>query len=317
MAPRTRLTRLRSSTPPTFLRSQNLRYQRSPMATMVLFDRMGDLAETGRPIDMITMVEELARHKEVEAIGGVAYLSSLVDGLAERLSIAHYVRMVRQAAGARHIAHGTAAISELARKGATIPELRSHLAELDGIAAQYESDNSETNHVRGFDSVPDLLSLEITPLDYLVQGLIPTRSLTLWTGTDGTAKTFLAQNLAIAVSTGGKFLGSQCRKMPVLYLDYEKPDFVVRSRLELMGAKLTRYLKLWGMWLPAQPPQIGSQLLPAIAREVRPLLIFDPFRYAHTAEENDSTEMMQVMRDLRACVTVRRHGNHLSPSRKS
>ena len=60
-----------------------------------IFSRMRDLQETGRPVDMITLAEELDRRKEVEAIGGVAYLSSLIDGVPERPSIEHYVRIVR------------------------------------------------------------------------------------------------------------------------------------------------------------------------------------------------------------------------------
>ncbi len=60
-----------------------------------IFSRMRDLQDAGRPVDMITLAEELDRRKEVEAIGGVAYLSSLIDGLPERPSIEHYVRIVR------------------------------------------------------------------------------------------------------------------------------------------------------------------------------------------------------------------------------
>jgi replicative DNA helicase len=60
-----------------------------------IFSRMRDLQDSGRPVDMITLAEELDRRKEVEAIGGVAYLSSLIDGLPERPSIEHYVRIVR------------------------------------------------------------------------------------------------------------------------------------------------------------------------------------------------------------------------------
>src|SRR5271167_1441771 len=60
-----------------------------------IYSRMRDLQETGRPVDMITLVEELDRKKEVEAIGGAAYLSSLIDGVPERPSIEHYVRIVK------------------------------------------------------------------------------------------------------------------------------------------------------------------------------------------------------------------------------
>ena len=273
-------------------------------ANGIIYSRMRDLLDSGRPVDMITLSVELEQHSEVEAIGGVEYLSSLIDGVVERPSIAYYVKIVRSAAGARAVAHGTEAICELARKGLAVPELRARLADLERLAGQYESSNSAAP-IRGFDSVPNLLTMQIDPMDYVVQGLIPSRSLTLWTGTDGTAKTFLAQKMAVAVSTGAKFLGAQCRKMPVLYLDYENPNFVVRQRLELMGAEPNNLnLKVWGTWLAEQPPQIGNQILPTIAKEVRPLMLFDPFRYSHGAEENDSTEMMQVMKDLRACVVA-------------
>jgi replicative DNA helicase len=63
-----------------------------------IFSRMRVLQESGRPVDMITLVEELDRRKEVEAIGGVAYLSSLIDGVPERPSIEHYIRIVRNKA---------------------------------------------------------------------------------------------------------------------------------------------------------------------------------------------------------------------------
>jgi len=63
-----------------------------------IYSRMRDLLESGRPVDMITLVEELDRRKEVEAIGGVAYLSSLIDGVPERPSVEHYVRIVRDKA---------------------------------------------------------------------------------------------------------------------------------------------------------------------------------------------------------------------------
>jgi replicative DNA helicase len=63
-----------------------------------IFARMTDLQALGRPVDMITLAEELDRRKEVEAIGGVAYLSSLIDGVPDRPSIEHYVRIVRNKA---------------------------------------------------------------------------------------------------------------------------------------------------------------------------------------------------------------------------
>jgi hypothetical protein len=63
-------------------------------------------------------------------------------------------------------------------------------------------------------------------------------------------------------------------------------------------------LKIWGTWLEHQPPLIGSELLLTIAKETRPFILFDPFRYSHSAEENDSTEMMGIMQHLRYCAAA-------------
>ncbi|MBZ5648338.1 MAG: replicative DNA helicase [Acidobacteriia bacterium] len=70
-----------------------------------IFSRMMELAESGRPIDIITLPEELGRHKEVEAIGGVAYLSSLTDGVPRRPNIEHHIRIVKDKAMLRGLIH--------------------------------------------------------------------------------------------------------------------------------------------------------------------------------------------------------------------
>jgi replicative DNA helicase len=66
-----------------------------------IFTRMVDLAESSRPIDGITLVEEMDRRKELEAIGDVAYISRLVDGVPDRPSIAYYVDIVKEKAQLR------------------------------------------------------------------------------------------------------------------------------------------------------------------------------------------------------------------------
>src|SRR5205814_9643807 len=75
-----------------------------------IYGRMVDLAESSRPIDMITLIEELDRHKDLQAIGDVAYVSSLVEGVPDRPSIGLYVSIVGQKAQCRGlilVAHGT------------------------------------------------------------------------------------------------------------------------------------------------------------------------------------------------------------------
>jgi putative DNA primase/helicase len=66
-----------------------------------IYARMVDLAESARPIDLRTLIEELERHEELQSVGDVSYISSLVDGVLGGPSIQHHVRMVREAAERR------------------------------------------------------------------------------------------------------------------------------------------------------------------------------------------------------------------------
>ncbi|HLJ30536.1 MAG TPA: replicative DNA helicase [Candidatus Angelobacter sp.] len=70
-----------------------------------IYLRMMELAETGRPIDFVTLTEQLGQHKEIEAVGGVAYVTSLTDGLPRVKNIEQYVRIVKDKALLRGLIH--------------------------------------------------------------------------------------------------------------------------------------------------------------------------------------------------------------------
>ncbi len=60
-----------------------------------IFLRMSELIDTGHAVDIVTLSNELAKYKEIEAVGGVAYLASLTEGLPRRPVIEDYVRIVK------------------------------------------------------------------------------------------------------------------------------------------------------------------------------------------------------------------------------
>src|ERR1700679_916784 len=68
-----------------------------------IYSRMAELIDSSRAVDIVTLAEELARRKEVEAVGGVAYLASLTEGLPRRVSIEEYVRIVKDKSLARQL----------------------------------------------------------------------------------------------------------------------------------------------------------------------------------------------------------------------
>lgn len=60
-----------------------------------IYSCMLALSEVGHAVDIITVAEELRKRKELDAVGGVAYLASLTEGLPRNFSVESYVRIVR------------------------------------------------------------------------------------------------------------------------------------------------------------------------------------------------------------------------------
>jgi hypothetical protein len=154
--------------------------------------------------------------------------------------------------------------------------------------------------IRAWDEIPDVMTLAAPKTEWIVEGLIPRASVTLLAGEPGSYKSWLALTLLRSVMTGGKFLERECAALTALYLDRENPLTVVRDRLAMLGIESLGSTKIWGGWLPDAPPTIGDRRLLEMARERRPLIIFDSLIRFHSADENSATEMAEVMQNLRA-----------------
>ena len=186
-----------------------------------IFSRMRDLQDTGRPVDMITLAEELDRRKEVEAVGGIAYLSSLIDGVPERPSVEHYVRIVRNKA----LLRGLINIAQTA-----IAEAIEHSDEAEEVINRAEQgifQLSEDRLGQGFSDIPSIvrgsfgsldelysrgqeitgLATHYTQLDKMTMGFQPS-DLVIIAARPSMGKTSLAMNIAENVAIeDGKVVG--------------------------------------------------------------------------------------------------------------
>ncbi len=82
-----------------------------------IFERMVQLDEDRKAIDSVTLTEELNRHDELEAAGGVAYLGALLDGVPRVTNVEHYARIVKEKAMLRSLAHAANNIQQSALAG--------------------------------------------------------------------------------------------------------------------------------------------------------------------------------------------------------
>jgi replicative DNA helicase len=68
-----------------------------------VFEKMLLLMNSSRPIDLVTLKEELQRASELESVGGAAYLASLTDGLPRALNIEFYAQIIKEKSTLRRL----------------------------------------------------------------------------------------------------------------------------------------------------------------------------------------------------------------------
>lgn len=127
-----------------------------------IYGRMVDLNDTGRPVDIVTLTEELSRRKEVESVGGVAYISSLTEGLPRRENIEHYVKIVKDKALLRGLIHAAnSAIGHALEQSDTAEEI------IDAAESAIFR-ISESRIGRGFSGIKEIVQGSFGSIDALL-----------------------------------------------------------------------------------------------------------------------------------------------------
>ena len=126
-----------------------------------IYARMAELIDARHAVDIVTLSEELARRKEVEAVGGVAYLASLTEGLPRRPSIEEYVRIVKdKSLGRQLIGICSTAITRAADQS------EEALTVLDAAESGL-LEVSERGITRGFAGIPEIVRDSFGTIDNL------------------------------------------------------------------------------------------------------------------------------------------------------
>ena len=126
-----------------------------------IYMRMSELIDGQRAVDIVTLANELARYKEVESVGGVAYLASLTEGLPRRPVIEEYVKIVKDKSLLRRLmAICSAAIARAADQSETA-------LEVIGAAEEELLKVSERGITGGFQSLGQIVENSFGTIDNL------------------------------------------------------------------------------------------------------------------------------------------------------
>jgi replicative DNA helicase len=182
-----------------------------------IFRRMTELINSQKAVDIITLANELSRLKEIESIGGVAYLASLTEGLPRRPVIEEYIRIVKDKSMLRKLMLICSnAIAQAANQGEAALDVlgaaESRLMEVSekGLSSGFQSLDEIVQH--SFGTIDNLyknsrevtgLATEFGDFDSMTSGL-QKGELIIIAARPSMGKTALAINIAENVAVKGK-----------------------------------------------------------------------------------------------------------------
>jgi replicative DNA helicase len=191
----------------------------------ILYVKMQQLLDAGKPIETLSLVEELGKKGEIAKVGGVGYLTDLTTGIIRGSSVEHYVNIVQEKSQRRQVIHvcnaGSARAADsgepiqvcFSRVEDSLLAIQAHCgkaradsakeivpAVLDEIAALRHSAEDVIGFTTGVPSL-DNTTTGIRPDEYWVVGALPSRG-----------KTLLGIQIAAANAKRG---------IPVLFFSYE------------------------------------------------------------------------------------------------
>jgi replicative DNA helicase len=184
-----------------------------------IYAAMQYVAESGRPIDTVTLPAELDGRRELDGVGGYAYIADLMTGVPDRPSIKHYIRIVKEKAALRKLIHACnstiGSIGDGCPSQTAIEELGERILQVqtgsDAAPAQRViafSDQVYSEWEQLVESHGDLIGLptSLESLDVATTGI---RKGELWVigGRTGDGKTALALQIAAANCRNGVPIG--------------------------------------------------------------------------------------------------------------
>ena len=188
--------------------------------------KMCEVADSGRTLDLITLQEALKRSNQLEAVGGVAYLTALPDVTPSWANIPHYLAIVEEKAQLRKLIRVCSETIDRAYSsdGANAEQVLG-LAERDVLGvratAAKDADGMKELVAQAISDIEELhqrqgaiggITTGIIDLDKVHDGLHVDELIVL-AAYPSTGKTALAMNIATAVAGTGHAVGVVSQEM--------------------------------------------------------------------------------------------------------
>ena len=271
-----------------------------------MFARVREMHRRKSLVNPLTLMTELGRLKELEAVGGAAYVTDLTNGVpfgmgprlreyVDRLKEFYRLRMLKIMAASIEAGESSAEITQKIQ------------ACLERI-----SEGSPDSAV--FSPFPDFVSATPTQIDWMVSGIIERGANGFVAAEPKGSKSFCTADLAIALATGTPWLGFAVpQPTRVALVSREDNPALTSWRLkhlmqgrELNPVQLARLETHLYVNTRAQTPRFMldneqelAELIGACREKKIEFIILDVLNILHQADENDNTQMAGVLRKVK------------------
>ncbi len=99
------------------------------VAHQKIFESILAVHASNRPVDLVILRDELQRRGDLEAVGGSAYIASLIDAVPAASNVEHYAEIVREKAVGRRLLAATAEAKDALLRGEKPEEAASILSQ--------------------------------------------------------------------------------------------------------------------------------------------------------------------------------------------
>ena len=224
-----------------------------------------DLFDRGEPLDKITVAEALRQRDALERVGGLSYISTLMDTVQTAASAAYYAKIVREKSTLRSLIHAGTRITQLGYEGEE--DVDSSLDQSEQIVfeigeRQQGGDFVPVNRLmkEAFDSIDRLfhqrgdrtgITAGFADIDAMTTGFQPGNFIII-AARPGMGKTSFALNMAVAAA---REAGE-----PVAFFSLEMSNNELVQRLICSEARLSMHDMRRGNIKPHQWEEISRAM---------------------------------------------------------
>jgi hypothetical protein len=271
-------------------------------SNVTLFACMVRMGDEGKPIDLVTLSDELERAGELEKAGGAANLAGLMDGMPRVSNTPHYAKIIREHSRRRDLIRDAHIVFSAACGVAADPEyLRWKGIHL--LTAGQDASRAAGDELAVSTGAQEAAETTEAGAEWIARPIAAAGAITEICGKVKQAgKTTFVTHLAAAVLEGKPFLGLPTLKSPVVYLTEQPPATfrLAMRRAGLLGRE-DFHIVYWNRAAGMAWEMLAQRAIKLCQRVGAKLLVVDTlaqFAGITGDSENNSGDALRAMQPL-------------------